>query len=189
MQQFSQLVVAGLLQGGILALLSIGLSLIFGVVRVVNFAQADFMMLGMYAVFFAGTLLAWDSTALALLVFVPFVAFGPLRAGVTTTAPVAPIDKAPLISAMNTVLASPSVKACAVDWRARNPNKLAQRVDVTFALAPGKASATFGGFLDEPLRACLAGAHMEKGFAEVVRDLPRPTELKGNIDLDLLAPL
>lgn len=138
--------------------------------------------------------LAWAfivmmTLGLALAIGVPFVAFGPLRAGVTTTAPVAPIDKAPLISAMDTVLASPSVKACAVDWRARNPNKLAQRVDVTFALAPGKASATFGGFLDEPLRACLAGAHMEKGFADVVRDLPRPTELKGNIDLDLLAPI
>ncbi|MGE0799769.1 MAG: branched-chain amino acid ABC transporter permease, partial [Lautropia sp.] len=78
MHQFAQLVVAGLLQGGILALLSVGLSLIFGVVRVVNFAQADFMMLGMYAVFFGASLLAWDSTAMALIVFVPFVAFGAL---------------------------------------------------------------------------------------------------------------
>jgi branched-chain amino acid transport system permease protein len=43
-----QLVIAGLQQGGIIALLSMGLALMFGVLRVVNFAQADFMMLGMY---------------------------------------------------------------------------------------------------------------------------------------------
>jgi branched-chain amino acid transport system permease protein len=45
-----QLVIAGLQQGGIIALLSMGLALMFGVLRVVNFAQADFMMLGMYSV-------------------------------------------------------------------------------------------------------------------------------------------
>ena len=45
-----QLVITGLQQGGIIALLSMGLALMFGVLRVVNFAQADFMMLGMYCV-------------------------------------------------------------------------------------------------------------------------------------------
>ena len=45
---FLQLLVAGLQQGGIIALLSMGLALMFGTLRVVNFAQADFMMLGMY---------------------------------------------------------------------------------------------------------------------------------------------
>ena len=99
------------------------------------------------------------------------------------------IDQAPLVSAMQGALTSPAVKTCALDWRVRNPNKLAQRVDVMFQLAPGKASATFGGFLDEPLRACLADAHMARAFTDVVRDLPRPTELKGNLDLDALAPL
>ena len=78
LQHVAQLLIAGVLQGGILALLSVGLSLIFGVVRVVNFAQADFMMLGMYAVFFAASALAWDSTLLALLVFVPSIAAGAL---------------------------------------------------------------------------------------------------------------
>lgn len=73
-----QLMVTGVLQGGILALLSVGLSLIFGVVRVANFAQADFMMLGMYAVFFAAGALTINSTALAILMFVPFFLFGGL---------------------------------------------------------------------------------------------------------------
>jgi branched-chain amino acid transport system permease protein len=44
-----QAVVTGVLTAGIYALVAIGLTLIFGVVRIVNFAQGEFVMLGMYA--------------------------------------------------------------------------------------------------------------------------------------------
>lgn len=44
-----QLVANGLLLGGAYAIISIGLTLIFGVVRVVNFAHGEFLMVGMYA--------------------------------------------------------------------------------------------------------------------------------------------
>jgi branched-chain amino acid transport system permease protein len=50
--ELTQYVVTGLLVGGVYALMSIGLALIFGVMRVVNFAQGDFMMLGMYAAYY-----------------------------------------------------------------------------------------------------------------------------------------
>jgi branched-chain amino acid transport system permease protein len=43
-----QALVAGLLVGGIYGLMCVGLGLIFGVMRVINFAQGDFLMLGMY---------------------------------------------------------------------------------------------------------------------------------------------
>lgn len=46
-----QLIVSGILIGGIYALLSIGLTLIFGVLRVVNFAQGEFIMLAMFGAF------------------------------------------------------------------------------------------------------------------------------------------
>ncbi len=46
-----QLVVSGLLIGGVYALISIGLTLIFGVMRIVNFAHGEFLMLAMYASF------------------------------------------------------------------------------------------------------------------------------------------
>ena len=51
MEIFIQLVVNGLLLGGTLAIISIGLTLIFGIVRVVNFAHGEFLMVGMYAVY------------------------------------------------------------------------------------------------------------------------------------------
>jgi branched-chain amino acid transport system permease protein len=50
-----QAVVNGLLIGGIYALVSIGVTLIFGVVRIVNFAQGEFLMIGMYMSYFLAT--------------------------------------------------------------------------------------------------------------------------------------
>ncbi|MBI1394921.1 MAG: branched-chain amino acid ABC transporter permease [Betaproteobacteria bacterium] len=52
-----QSLVAGLLTGALYGLMCVGLSLIFGVMRVINFAQGDFMMLGMYAAYYAFGLL------------------------------------------------------------------------------------------------------------------------------------
>ena len=46
-----QLAINGLMLGGIYALISIGLTLIFGVMDIVNFAYGEFLMLGMYATF------------------------------------------------------------------------------------------------------------------------------------------
>ncbi len=46
-----QAAVNGLLLGGVYGLVSVGLTLIFGVMRVVNFAHGEFLMLGMYAAY------------------------------------------------------------------------------------------------------------------------------------------
>lgn len=44
----SQLLVSGILLGGLYAMISIGLNLIFGVLRIVNFAHGEFIMVSMY---------------------------------------------------------------------------------------------------------------------------------------------
>src|ERR1700688_23843 len=56
----AQAVVNGLLIGGIYALVSIGVTLIFGVVKIVNFAQGEFVMIGMYISYFLATWLGID---------------------------------------------------------------------------------------------------------------------------------
>src|SRR5215813_14007333 len=48
MSTILQLVVSGVLIGSIYALMSIGLTLIFGVLRIVNFAHGEFLMIAMY---------------------------------------------------------------------------------------------------------------------------------------------
>jgi len=56
----AQAVINGLLIGGIYALVSIGVTLIFGVIKIVNFAQGEFVMIGMYISFFLATQLGID---------------------------------------------------------------------------------------------------------------------------------
>ena len=46
-----QLLINGIMLGSMYAIISVGLTLIFGVVRVVNFAHGEFLMVGMYAVY------------------------------------------------------------------------------------------------------------------------------------------
>ena len=53
-----QRIVTGVLVGSIYGLLCTGLGMIFGVIRVINFAQGEFMMLGMYATMIVGGMLA-----------------------------------------------------------------------------------------------------------------------------------
>src|SRR5262249_7069747 len=65
-----QAVINGLLIGGIYALVSIGVTLIFGVVKIVNFAQGEFVMIGMYLSFFLATQFGIDPIV-SLLVTMP----------------------------------------------------------------------------------------------------------------------
>jgi branched-chain amino acid transport system permease protein len=55
-----QLLISGILIGGIYALISIGLTLIFGVVRVINFAHGEYLMVGAYLVYWLNVLLGVD---------------------------------------------------------------------------------------------------------------------------------
>lgn len=49
MTTFLQVLLNGIMLGGLFAIVSIGLTLIFGIVKVVNFAHGEFLMAGMFA--------------------------------------------------------------------------------------------------------------------------------------------
>src|SRR2546430_11609603 len=70
LETLAQAVINGLLIGGIYALVSIGVTLIFGVVKIVNFAQGEFVMIGMYISFYLATQFGIDPIA-SLVVSMP----------------------------------------------------------------------------------------------------------------------
>ncbi len=55
-----QAVVNGLIIGSIYALIACGLTLIFGVMNIINVAHGDFLMLAMYACYFLYSLFGVD---------------------------------------------------------------------------------------------------------------------------------
>ncbi|MFH1351003.1 MAG: branched-chain amino acid ABC transporter permease [Pseudomonadota bacterium] len=67
---YLQLLINGLLLGGIYGLMSIGLNLIFGVLGVVNFAHGEFLMLAMYASYWLYTLAGIDPYV-GLIIIIP----------------------------------------------------------------------------------------------------------------------
>jgi branched-chain amino acid transport system permease protein len=74
METLAQLLVSGVMLGGIYAVMSIGLTLIFGVLKIVNFAHGEFLMLAMY-VAWAVVSLVGGTAYTAMVVVVP-VLFG-----------------------------------------------------------------------------------------------------------------
>lgn len=71
-----QLLINGLLVGGIYALVSIGLCLIFGVLEIVNFAHGEFLMLSMYMTYWLFNIFGIDPYLSALILFPVFFIFG-----------------------------------------------------------------------------------------------------------------
>jgi branched-chain amino acid transport system permease protein len=81
----AQVIVGGLLLGAVYALFSSGLTLVWGMMNIVNFAHGDFVMLGMYVAFVVWTLFGagpWAGAPLAALVLATLgvvVYFGLIR--------------------------------------------------------------------------------------------------------------
>ena len=69
MTTFGQLLLSGLLIGSIYALMSMGLTLIFGVLRIVNFAHGEIMVVGMFV-----TLVAFRHLGIDPLLAMPLIA-------------------------------------------------------------------------------------------------------------------
>jgi branched-chain amino acid transport system permease protein len=70
------LTVAGLITGGMYALVAIGLNLQYGLMRVMNIAHGEFLMVGAYLAYWAYTLTRWSPLAALPVVFVVLFAAG-----------------------------------------------------------------------------------------------------------------
>jgi len=70
METFVQSVVSGVLTGSLYAMIGVGLTIVFGVMRIINMAHGDMVMLGMYGAFWAHV--AWKMDPfLSIILWVP----------------------------------------------------------------------------------------------------------------------
>jgi branched-chain amino acid transport system permease protein len=76
MGTFLQSLINGILIGGDYALIGIGLTLVFGVMRITNFAHGDILMIGMYLTYALFTTLHIDPFVSVLIVFPVMFVFG-----------------------------------------------------------------------------------------------------------------
>jgi branched-chain amino acid transport system permease protein len=75
METFVQSVVSGMLTGSLYAMIGVGLTVVFGVMRIINMAHGEFVMLGMYGAF-------WGLSLWNLDPFLSLVLWCPLMFGV-----------------------------------------------------------------------------------------------------------
>ena len=88
MAEFAQLVVNGLVTGSIIAISAVGLTFMFGVLRIVNFAYGEYLTFGAYAAFVANVTLGLPIAVAAVLgmaatavlgLVLDFVLWSPMR--------------------------------------------------------------------------------------------------------------
>ncbi|MDD2972158.1 MAG: branched-chain amino acid ABC transporter permease [Lachnospiraceae bacterium] len=91
MSLFIQSIVNGLNQGAIYALIALGYTMVYGIIRMINFAHGDFIMVGAYTLFYTIPLMisagmpAWLAVIIAIVicsvigVMVEVIAYRPVR--------------------------------------------------------------------------------------------------------------
>ena len=70
METFVQSIVSGILTGSLYAMIGVGLTVIFGVMRIINMAHGDMVMFGMYGAFLSIAFLKIDPF-LSILIWIP----------------------------------------------------------------------------------------------------------------------
>jgi len=111
-----QVLVSGILLGGIYAVISIGLTMIFGVTRIINFAHGEFLMLAMYGTFWLFTFYGMDPYV-SLLIVTPAMFLVGLLAQWSVIQPI--LGAAPLMQIFATVGLSVAMQnAALLVWHA-----------------------------------------------------------------------
>src|SRR5262245_28985967 len=75
MESLVQSVVSGVLTGSLYAMIAIGLTIVFGVMRIINLSHGDMVMLGMFGAYWSFTLWGIDPF-LSIVIWAPLMFAG-----------------------------------------------------------------------------------------------------------------
>lgn len=130
-----QAILTGLMQGGVYALISVGLTIIFGVMGIINFAQGEFLMLGMFSTFFIFVGFAINPIFLFFLIVPAFFLFGVIIQRTLISHIIGEQEEAQLILTFGILLILQNLALIAFGGRGR-----------TFDISYSVTSFTFGPF-------------------------------------------
>jgi len=141
-----QILVNGVLLGGLYALMALGLALVWGVLRIVNLAHGAFIMLGAYVCYYLFAGLGLDPFAALPVAMLVMFTFGYLvQRGVLNLVVRAPMFDTLLITfGIDVLLTYFAQLAFTADFRAINPSYAGDNFELLGATVPLVRVAAFG---------------------------------------------
>lgn len=104
MEAFLQVLLNGLVLGSVYALIALGYTMVYGVLKLINFAHGDVLMLGAYAGFFIGNAIATSVPAPLVVVLLLSMAICAVLGVVIERLAYKPVRNAPSLTALITAM-------------------------------------------------------------------------------------
>jgi branched-chain amino acid transport system permease protein len=143
---FVQSLVNGLNQGAIYALIALGYTMVYGIIRMINFAHGDFIMVGSYTLFYTIPLMiragmpAWMAVLIAIVVCtavgitVEVVAYRPVRAAGSMTALITALAMSLFLENLAMILFGANPKSVPAIFNLPSVNILGAKLQLNYVL-------------------------------------------------------
>lgn len=149
MSLFIQSLINGLNQGAIYALIALGYTMVYGIIRMINFAHGDFIMVGAYTLFYTVPLMinygmpAWLAVIIAIIVCVAvgvaveIIAYRPVRSAGSLSALITALAMSLFLENLAMVLFGPNPKSVAAIFNLGSVEFLGAKLQVKYLLTIG----------------------------------------------------